>query len=125
MQHTINKMIIYKSFTFDSAHYLPEVPKGHKCGNMHGHTYSLKVFVSGEIDPVTCWFMDFEDLKKTINPVIERLDHQVLNEIEGLENPTAENVVVWIWNQIYTRLPELVRLELSETPGSGVIYEGR
>lgn len=125
MQHTINKMIIYKSFTFDSAHYLPEVPKGHKCGNMHGHTYSLKVFVSGEIDPVTCWFMDFEDLKKTINPVIERLDHQVLNEIEGLENPTAENVVVWIWNQIYTRLPELVKLELSETPGSGVIYEGR
>jgi len=125
LQHTINKMIIYKSFTFDSAHYLPEVPKGHKCGNMHGHTYSLKVFVSGEIDPVTCWFMDFEDLKKTINPVIERLDHQVLNEIEGLENPTAENVVVWIWNQIYTRLPELVRLELSETPGSGVIYEGR
>lgn len=125
MRHTINKMIIYKSFTFDSAHYLPEVPKGHKCGNMHGHTYSLKVFVSGEIDPVTCWFMDFEDLKKTINPVIERLDHQVLNEIEGLENPTTENVVVWIWNQIYTRLPELVKLELSETPGSGVIYEGR
>lgn len=125
MQHTINKMIIYKSFTFDSAHYLPEVPKGHKCGNMHGHTYSLKVFVSGEIDPVTCWFMDFEDLKNTINPVIARLDHQVLNEIEGLENPTTENVVIWIWNQIYSRLPELVKLELSETPGSGVIYEGR
>lgn len=92
---------------------------------MHGHTYSLKVFVSGEIDPVTCWFMDFEELKNIMAPVIARLDHQVLNEIEGLENPTTENVVIWIWNQIHGLLPEMVKLELSETPGSGVIYEGR
>nr|WP_262512051.1 6-carboxytetrahydropterin synthase QueD [Pedobacter nutrimenti] len=117
-------MIIYKCFSFDAAHFLPNVPAGHKCGRMHGHTYHLKVFVSGEIDPESCWFMDFSDLKAIVNPLIKRLDHHTLNEIDGLENPTSESLMVWIWEKLKPLLPALVKLELQETPGSGVIYEG-
>lgn len=117
-------MIIYKKFTFDSAHFLPNVPAGHKCGNMHGHTYVLNVFVEGEPDENSGWIIDYSDLKISVKPIIDILDHQVLNNIEGLENPTSEILSVWLWNQIKPLIPGLKRIELKETPGSGVIYEG-
>ncbi|MBC8988289.1 6-carboxytetrahydropterin synthase QueD [Pedobacter sp. N36a] len=117
-------MIIYKTFSFDSAHYLPNVPAGHKCGGMHGHTYTLKVFLAGEPGPETGWILDYTDLKNRIRPVIRLLDHKLLNEIPGLENPTAEKLSTWIWNKIKPIFPELRRIELNETPGTGVIYEG-
>lgn len=117
-------MLLYKTFTFDSAHYLPRVPAGHKCANLHGHTYTLKVFVEGKPDPLLGWVIDFNDLKKAICPIIDQLDHNLLNEIEGLNNPTSEMLAVWLWNKIITKLPGLKRIELNETPGSGVIYEG-
>ncbi|MEO9803984.1 MAG: 6-carboxytetrahydropterin synthase QueD [Reichenbachiella sp.] len=117
-------MVIYKKFAFDSAHFLPHVPEGHKCKNMHGHTYNLTVFLEGDLDTELQWVMDFKELKDVVKPVIERIDHQILNDIEGLENPTAERIVVWIWEQIQPKLPLLSKLELNETPTSGAIYEG-
>lgn len=117
-------MIIYKQFSFDSAHFLPNVPEGHKCANMHGHTYGLTVFIEGEPDNKTGWIIDYGDLKKHIKPVIERLDHHLLNDIPGLENPTSEVLSAWLWQQIKPIVPGLKRLELKETPSSGVIYEG-
>ncbi len=117
-------MIIYKIFRFDSAHYLPNVPKGHKCGGMHGHTYTLKVSIAGKPSIQTGWIMDYTDLKETVKPWIELLDHQVLNTVEGLENPTSENLCLWLWKKIKPEIPNLVRIELNETPDSGVIYEG-
>lgn len=117
-------MIIYKIFRFDSAHYLPNVPKGHKCGGMHGHTYILKVSLKGEIGQQTGWVMDYTLLKSAVKPWIDLLDHQVLNTIPGLENPTSENLCIWLWEKIRPVLPELFRIELNETPDSGVIYEG-
>ena len=117
-------MIIHKSFTFDSAHSLPNVPDGHKCKNIHGHTYHLKVFLKGDLDPVLGWVMDFGDLKTIINPLIERIDHKNLNDISGLENPTCEIFAKWIWNELKSDLPLLSRVELNETPTSGAIYEG-
>ena len=118
-------MIIYKTFTFDSAHFLPNVPEGHKCKNMHGHTYRLTVFIDGEITEPYGWMIDFADLKKHISPIINQLDHHCLNDLEGLENPTSENLVVWLWNRIKLLIPELKRIELNETATSGVIYEGK
>ena len=118
-------MEIYKEFSFDSAHFLPNVPDGHKCKEMHGHTYRLKVFIEGELDPVLGWIMDFKDLKDALMPVIDQLDHKLINNIKGLENPTAENITVWIWQQIKPSLPLLSRIELYETPTTGVIYKGR
>ena len=117
-------MQIYKEFSFDSAHFLPNVPEGHKCKNMHGHTYRLKVVIEGEPDPVFGWIMDFKQLKDAVNPVIERLDHKLINDVKGLENPTAENITIWIWKQIKPLLPLLSRIELFETSTTGVIYSG-
>ncbi|UXX79108.1 6-carboxytetrahydropterin synthase QueD [Reichenbachiella carrageenanivorans] len=118
-------MVIYKKFAFDSAHFLPNVPEGHKCKNMHGHTYNLTVYLEGDLDTELQWVMDFKELKDVVKPVIERIDHQLLNDIAGLENPTAERIVVWIWEQIQPKLPLLSKLELNETPTSGAIYEGK
>ena len=117
-------MEIYKEFSFDSAHYLPNVPDGHKCKNMHGHTYRFKVFLKGIPDPALGWIMDFKELKDKLEPVIDTLDHKLLNDIKGLENPTAENITVWIWQQIQPLFPQLSRIELYETPTTGVIYSG-
>lgn len=117
-------MIIYKIFRFDSAHYLPNVPADHKCGGMHGHTYTLKISISGKSSIYTGWIMDFSDLKDIVSPWIALLDHQVLNNVEGLENPTSENLCLWLWKKIKAEVPNLCRIELNETPDSGVIYEG-
>lgn len=117
-------MQIYKEFSFDSAHFLPHVPEGHKCRNMHGHTYRLRVVIEGEPHPVFGWIMDFKELKDAVVPVIDQLDHKLINDIHGLDNPTAENITIWIWNQIRPLLPLLVRIELHETPTTGVVYSG-
>ena len=118
-------MEIYKEFSFDSAHFLPNVPEGHKCKNMHGHTYRLRVFIEGPVDPQLGWIMDFKELKDSVGPTIELLDHNLINNIQGLENPTAENITIWIWNKIKPKLPLLSRIELYETPTTGVLYAGK
>lgn len=118
-------MLIFKSFTFDSAHFLPNVPEDHKCKRMHGHTYRLTVYLEGSLDPNLGWVVDFADLKRIIKPVIDSVDHHVLNDIEGLENPTCEKMAVWLWDQIKPGMPMLAKVELWETPTSGAIYEGR
>lgn len=118
-------MIVFKRFTFDSAHFLPNVPDGHKCKEIHGHTYHLTVHIEGELDKNLGWVMDFADLKHVIVPIVKSLDHKLLNNLEGLENPTCERIAVWIWDQIKPQLPQLVKVELYETPTSGAIYEGK
>jgi len=117
-------MIIYKQFSFDSAHFLPNVPVGHKCKELHGHTYHLTIFAEGEVLKEEGWVLDFTDLKKVVNPVIGTIDHKLLNNIKGLENPTTEVLSMWLWKQIKPSLPALKRIELKETTSSGVIYEG-
>src|SRR5579875_1018156 len=114
------QMEIYKEFSFDSAHYLPFVPEGHKCKNMNGHTYRLRIFLKGEPDPKMGWIMDFKELKDALSGVIDQLDHKLINDIKGLENPTAENITMWIWKQIQPLLPLLSKIELYETPTTGV-----
>ncbi len=117
-------MIIYQHFTFDAAHFLPRVPEGHKCRNLHGHTYHVTIYISGEVLENEGWILDFSDLKSAVQPVLQMLDHHLLNDVEGLENPTAECLALWIWKNIKPSLPGLTKIELKETPGTGVIYEG-
>jgi 6-pyruvoyltetrahydropterin/6-carboxytetrahydropterin synthase len=118
-------MKIFKQFTFDAAHFLPNVPAGHKCREIHGHTYHLKIILEGELASGFEWVMDFGELKKQVNPVIDEVDHKFLNQVKGLENPTCENLAIWIWNKISPALPLLKSIELNETPTSGVVYEGK
>ncbi|HKK74606.1 MAG TPA: 6-carboxytetrahydropterin synthase QueD [Saprospiraceae bacterium] len=117
-------MEIFKEFTFDSAHFLPNVPDDHKCKRMHGHTYRVRICLQGPLDPKLNWVEDFGVVKGVWKPVEKRLDHHMLNDIEGLENPTAEAIAIWIWRQLKTDLPKLIRIEVYETPTSGVIYRG-
>jgi len=117
-------MEIYKDFSFDSAHFLPNVPTGHKCGRLHGHTFQLRIVVSGPVGETTGWIMDFGDIKQVFKPIYEQLDHNYLNDITGLENPTSEVMVQWIWQQLKPVLPQLARLELKETCTSGCVYIG-
>ena len=96
---------LVKDFRFEAAHYLPNVAEGHKCRRMHGHSFRGEVAVRGPIDVRVGWLIDFADLKRAVDPVVDRLDHYLLNEIEGLENPTSELLAIWIWNQAAAHFP--------------------
>ncbi len=117
-------MEIFKKFTFEAAHRLPNVPDGHKCARVHGHSYAVTVYLTGPVGETTGWVMDFADLTAAVKPVLERLDHYYLNDVDGLENPTTENLARWIWKRLKPRLPGLSRLVIHETCTSGCEYRG-
>jgi 6-pyruvoyltetrahydropterin/6-carboxytetrahydropterin synthase len=117
-------MDIYKEFTFEAAHCLPNVPEGHKCKRLHGHSFRVEVHVCGPLDARLGWVMDFADLKRAVKPVIARLDHYYLNDIPGLENPTSEVLACWLWNELKPLLPQLSRIVVKETCTSGCSYSG-
>jgi 6-pyruvoyltetrahydropterin/6-carboxytetrahydropterin synthase len=113
---------ITKSFVFDAAHWLPHVPEGHKCGRLHGHTYRVVLALEGELDPRLGWVEDFGAVKAAFAPLLRRLDHRCLNEIEGLENPTAEVLAAWIHDRLRETLPALAEVAVEETPTSTAVY---
>lgn len=117
-------MEIFKEFTFEAAHRLPSVPKDHKCARLHGHSFRVVLHVDGPIGAMTGWVMDFADIASSFQPVLERLDHNYLNEIEGLENPTSERLAVWIWEHLIGSLPDLSQVVVFETCNAGCIYRG-
>lgn len=115
---------VFKDFHFEAAHRLPNVPEGHKCARLHGHSFQVRLHVRGEIDPHTGWVMDFADIKAAFKPILEQLDHHYLNDLAGLDNPTSENVARWIWARTRVVLPALSAVEVRETCTSGCIYRG-
>ena len=117
-------MDIFKEITFEAAHRLPNVPPGHKCARLHGHSFRVELHVRGMVGPESGWVLDFADIAAAFQPLRERLDHNYLNEIEGLSNPTSENLARWIWQRLKPALPQLSRLIVRETCNSGCIYEG-
>ena len=117
-------MEVFKEFTFEAAHRLPNVPADHKCARLHGHSFHVVVTVRGDLDDRLGWVVDFADIKLAFDPVHRQLDHRYLNEIPGLENPTSEVLARWIWDRLAERLPGLCRIEVRETCTSGVAYEG-
>lgn len=117
-------MEIFKEFTFEAAHRLPNLPPEHKCARLHGHSFHVRLCVEGEPDPKLGWVMDFADIKAAFQPVLQRLDHYYLNEIPGLENPTSERIAIWIWEQLKPGLALLSRVEVRETCTAGCAYAG-
>lgn len=115
---------IVKDFNFEAAHWLPQVPEGHKCRRMHGHSFRGEVAVRGEIDPATGWVIDFADLKRAVDPLVVQLDHYVLNEIEGLANPTSEMLAIWFWQRLVQIVPNLYRITIEETCTTRCHYFG-
>lgn len=117
-------MDIFKIFQIEAAHRLPNVPAGHKCARLHGHSFRIEIHVSGPVDPEAGWVMDFADLKRAFAPIYDRIDHHLLNDVPGLENPTSENLARWIWDQLVPQLPLLSRVIVHETCTSGCSYAG-
>ena len=118
-------MEIYKDITFEAAHLLPNLPDDHKCKRLHGHSFLVRITVDGPIDKETGWVQDFADIKKVFKPIYDQLDHSYLNDVQGLENPTSENLAKWIWDKLKKELTYLTSIEVKETCSSGCIYRGK
>jgi len=118
-------MTIFIEDTFDAAHFLPNVPVGHKCRNLHGHTYKVRIEVTGEVEPASGWVIDYAVVKEAWTPVKALVDHKCLNyAIPELENSTCENLAQWIWGHLKLSIPDLSKLEVRETANCGVVYTG-
>jgi 6-pyruvoyltetrahydropterin/6-carboxytetrahydropterin synthase len=118
-------MDVFREFGFEAAHRLPHVPDGHKCGRLHGHSYRVEVRIRGEVDPASGMVLDFAEIKAAFAPLLDQLDHRYLNEVDGLDNPTAENLARWIWIRLASALPlPLSEVAVRETCTSGVAYSG-
>jgi 6-pyruvoyltetrahydropterin/6-carboxytetrahydropterin synthase len=113
-----------KSFTFEAAHWLPTFPEGHKCRRMHGHSFKFDVIVEGEVDPAKGYLIDYGDIKAATAPIVQGLDHYLLNEITGLENPTSEVIAKWIFDKLKPSLPLLASVIVYETCSSSCEYRG-
>ncbi len=118
-------MEIFKDFTFEAAHRLPNLPSSHKCARLHGHSFQVRIYALGGLHSELGWVLDFADIKERFKPILVQLDHYYLNEIPGLENPTSERIAIWIWDRLKPGLPELSRVEVRETCTSGCIYSGK
>ena len=117
-------MEIHKEFSFDAAHKLPNLPATHKCSRLHGHTYRFSVHLNGPTLNPEGWVMDFSCIKEAVKPLLDQLDHYYLNDIEGLENPTSENLTRWIWKRLKITLPQLSKITVWETCTAGCTYRG-
>lgn len=115
---------LVRGFSFEAAHRLPNAPPDHKCTRLHGHSFRVDLLCEGKVDPDAGWLIDFADIKRAFAPTLEQLDHRYLNEIEGLENPTAENLARWIWVRVKPVLPSLAQVTVAETCTARCEYRG-
>ncbi|MEX0887642.1 MAG: 6-carboxytetrahydropterin synthase QueD [Phycisphaeraceae bacterium] len=113
-----------KCIDFEAAHWLPTFPEGHKCRRLHGHSFKIDVVVEGEVDADKGYLLDFGELKAALAPIHDALDHRLLNDIEGLENPTAELLARWIWDRLAPALPLLSVVRVRETCTTSAEYRG-
>jgi 6-pyruvoyltetrahydropterin/6-carboxytetrahydropterin synthase len=111
-------------FTFEAAHRLPHVPPGHPCARVHGHSYAVRLTITGPVDERSGWVLDFYEITEAFEPLRAQLDHHFLNDIKGLENPTSEHLAGWIWDNLQPRLQMLAAVEVRETRNLGCIYRG-
>lgn len=117
-------MKITQAFRFEAAHWLPGVAVEHRCHRLHGHSYRVELRLQGGVDPQTGFVVDFFDVEKAFQPLLRLTDHHCLNDIPGLENPTAENIAVWIWERMAPSLPQLCAVRVYETPECWAEYDG-
>ena len=119
-----NRVRLARKFTFEAGHRLPNAPPDHKCKAMHGHSFTVEIVCEGEIDPVSGWLIDFAEIKRAFAPLLAQLDHCYLNDIEGLENPTVENLARWIWVHLKPQLGVLTQINVYETHAARCEYSG-
>src|SRR4029077_7939386 len=111
-------------FRFEAAHRLPKVPAGHKCARLHGHSFKIELASRGPANEEPAWLLDFSALHDAWAPLHAELDHNYLNDVPGLENPTSEVLAKWIWDRMKPALPSLARVTVFETCDARCEYEG-
>jgi 6-pyruvoyltetrahydropterin/6-carboxytetrahydropterin synthase len=116
------KMELRQHFQVESARFLPRLPKTHPCSQMHGHSFRISLTLQGEVDPHIGWLMDYHEITKVMQPILQEIDHRVLNDVPGLENPSSENLCYWLFQKIKNNLPLLTRVSVSETPQTECSY---
>jgi 6-pyruvoyltetrahydropterin/6-carboxytetrahydropterin synthase len=115
---------VFKSFTIEAAHQLPNVAESHQCARVHGHSFVIEIWVSGVVGGRSGWVLDFAEIAEVFRPLRQQLDHRFLNDIEGLANPTSENLAIWIWDRVSGALRGLSKIVVRETAASGCVYRG-
>ena len=118
------RISLRRKFDFEAAQHLPSFPEGHKCRQLHGHSFVLELVVTGTVDPKTGLFYDHARIAGAVRPIVDKLDHTCLNETSGLENPTLEVMAKWFWDKLAPQLPGLSEITLHETPRASCTYHG-
>ena len=118
------EMEVFKSFGIEAAHQLPNVPDTHPCARVHGHSFVIELWVSGFVGARSGWVIDFAEIEEAFEPLRDQLDHRLLNEIDGLSNPTSENLAIWIWERVSPVMRGLSKVIVRETATSGCVYRG-
>jgi 6-pyruvoyltetrahydropterin/6-carboxytetrahydropterin synthase len=116
------KYELKQHFHIESARFLPYLPKNHPCSNMHGHSFKIILSLKGDLDPKIGWVIDYHEISKVMSPLLQQLDHKVLNEIEGLENPTSELLAKWIFEKVSALIPILQKVSVMETSSTECSY---
>jgi len=118
-------MKIYKEFRFEAAHFLPSAAPGHPNARVHGHSFRVRITIDGEPNAVTGVVMHFDDVEAALGDAREALDHRLLNDVEGLAQPTLERIAVWLWDRLHNRLPGLAEIEVArDSCHEGCVYRG-
>ena len=104
---------------------MPNFPKNHKYGKIHGHSYELIIYLKGKIEKKNEWIMDFEEIDKYVLPLLNLVDHNLLNEINGLRNPTSENIAKWFWDGLKKKINGLEKIEINRPRIGGCVYFGK
>lgn len=110
------KFELKQHFQIESARFLPKLDKSHPCARLHGHSFKIILTLTGDLDPAVGWVMDYNEIQDRVKPLLQQIDHQVLNEVPGLENPTSELLAKWFYDQARLLLPNLVKVTVAETP---------
>jgi 6-pyruvoyltetrahydropterin/6-carboxytetrahydropterin synthase len=114
---------ISQRFSFDAAHHLGAGASENR--RLHGHSFYVEVTLRGEPDAKTGFLRDFGEVDRALKQVRELLDHRLLNEVEGLSNPTLENLARFIYARAKRDLPEIARVKIERPSyGQACVYEG-
>ncbi len=118
------KCRLTKDFRFEAAQTLPSLPGDHKCKRMHGHSFKVEISVEGVVDEKVGWVYDHAQISRAMGSLMDLLDHSYLNDIEGLQNPTIENMAAWFWRRLAPQLPGLCEIVIHETPSARCVFRG-
>jgi 6-pyruvoyltetrahydropterin/6-carboxytetrahydropterin synthase len=109
-----------KIWHFESARYLTGIPAEHRCSRVHGSSFTVEVTVASPVDPVTGWCVDFDHMEQQWRRLHDVLDHRLLNEVEGLHNPTTEHIALWILDHLHFDGADVVKVAVAELPTAKV-----